>query len=465
MKNKMKKIISITLVACLVAGVMSGCGGKKDDIPEGKTKISVWGWPDENAEPKKYASSQKDAADFMEQNPDIIVEGDQYKFEVDSFSVKAEGGALPTLYNTHFTECENIAKLGYAKPITELLKSNGYYDKFNDYIIDLVSYDGDVYYFPKSVYTLGIIANLEIFEKAGLINEDGTPVVPQNWDELAEMAKTIKEKTGIPGFVMPTTTNVGGWLFTPVAWSYGVKFMEENNGKWTASFDTKECVDSFELLKKMKWEYDAMPAETLIDAEGAVKLIGTGQAAMTIGHPDMAKGLPNYGFDINSIGMFKMPAGPVKRVTLLGGTIEAIASNATDAQAEAVLKWLEFKGYTPNLNDERKSRIEENYKLDVADGKLIGIIDSSIWNDKTDRDQYVFEMIEKYRNVDIKNLASYNDKSGIEYQTEEPKCTQELYSILDSCIQEVLTNKDADIEKLLEKAASDFQNNSLDYAE
>ena len=45
---------------------------------------------------------------------------------------------------------------------------------------------------------------------------------------------------------------------------------------------------------------------------------------------------------------------------------------------------------------------------------------------------------------------------------EEPVCAQELYGILDNCIQAVLTDKNADCAELLKKANSDFQQNYLD---
>ena len=51
----------------------------------------------------------------------------------------------------------------------------------------------------------------------------------------------------------------------------------------------------------------------------------------------------------------------------------------------------------------------------------------------------------------------------ISYQAEPPRCAQDLYALLDSCIQEVLNNKDADSKALIEKAAKDLQNNFLDY--
>ena len=62
--------------------------------------------------------------------------------------------------------------------------------------------------------------NVDLLNQAGYMQEDGTPVEPQTWEELAEMAVKVKEVTvGKMGFVFPTTGNAGGWRFTPIAWS------------------------------------------------------------------------------------------------------------------------------------------------------------------------------------------------------------------------------------------------------
>ena len=74
-------------------------------------------------------------------------------------------------------------------------------------------------------------------------------------------------------------------------------------------------------------------------------------------------------------------------------------------------------------------------------------------------------MIDKYANSNINHVKLYNDfvaDCPAKIQPEEPVCAQELYGILDNCIQEVLTNKDADCATVLEKANSDFQANYLD---
>ena len=87
---------------------------------------------------------------------------------------------------------------------------------FNKSVLDIISKDGKIYAFPTGAYVLGLAYNTEMFQAAGLMESDGTPKQPKDWYELAEFAKKIKDATGKAGFVFPTSTNYGGWIFTPV---------------------------------------------------------------------------------------------------------------------------------------------------------------------------------------------------------------------------------------------------------
>ena len=115
------------------------------------------------------------------------------------------------------------------------------------------------------------------------------------------------------------------------------------------------------------------------------------------------------------------------------------------------------------MSDDAKNSLRADYQTKYDEGKsVIGIKDLSIWTDKEATQHYKNELIEEFRNIDEKNIASYNEnKDKVEYQTEEKMCAQDLYGLLDSCIQEVLTNQNADCKAVLEKAASDFQLNFL----
>ena len=119
--------------------------------------------------------------------------------------------------------------------------------------------DGKVYVYdgtwPEESAVDGVKdINLNLFEQAGLI-ENGKPKVPNTWQELAETAKVIREKTGKAGYALPTINNQGGWHFINIAWSYGVEFMkQENDGSYTATFDSQEMRDVLQYMYDLKCE-------------------------------------------------------------------------------------------------------------------------------------------------------------------------------------------------------------------
>lgn len=466
---KLKKVLSICVALATVTGMMSGCGGSKNAglTEDGKVLLTVGNSPDKDINPEEYKKLMERKEKFEEKYPDIEVVLDSWSYDVRTFASKAEGETLPIIYNTHFTEAKKIIDLGYSADITDIMKEYGYYDVISDEIMKEISRDGRVYLIPKGVYSLGLVMNLNLFREAGLMNEDGSPKFPDTFDEVREMAKTIHDKTGKAGFLFPTTQNGGGWNFTALSWGFGGTFMKETDDGYKAAFN-QGTTEALQWLQDMMHKDHSMPTTTLITNEDAMKLVGTDQAAMAFAHPGQVNLLKSsYGMDTADIGYAKMPAGPAKHVTLMGGSYFVIAPQATPEQIDAAFKWLEFLGSTPTteLTQDAKESLMQQMKSDAEENRtVIGIKDLAIWTDKEQTQAYKNKLVEEYRNIDEKNISSYNDKSGIEYQTEEKMCAQDLYALLDSCIQEVLTNKDADCAEVLKKAESDFQLNFLDNA-
>ena len=249
-----KKAVAVLMVAVIIMGIFSGCGKKATDKNEaGQTVISIGGWPTQEGTDLNNWNERK--AKFEKDNPDFAIEPDPWLFDLKSFYSKAAGGTLPTLYNCYFTEMPQIKDMGYSKELTKALKNNGLLDKLNPKVLEAVSdKEGNVYGFPYSAYVLGLAYNVDLFEKSGLMNADGTPKQPETWDDVVEFSKIIKEKTGKAGFMLPTMNNYGGWLCMPIMWSYGVDFMElDENDKWVATFNTKEAVAALQFIKDLKW--------------------------------------------------------------------------------------------------------------------------------------------------------------------------------------------------------------------
>lgn len=458
------KIIALVSAMTVICGTFFGCGKDESISSDGRVIITVGNWPTKEGRAKELENAKK--ARFEEANPEFEIVPDEWTFDLKSFYPKAAGGKLPIIFNTAYTEASQIMAAGYSADITDELKKQDVYDKINPNILDIISKDGRVYMYPTTAYVLGMGCNIDLMKEAGLVMADGTPMQPKTWDEVAEFAVKIKKATGKAGLVLPTMANHGGWLFTPIAWSYGVEFMKKgDDGKWKATFDTQEATDALQYIKDLKWKYDVLPANTLIDGTVHSEIYGSGNAGLFIVAGNYSSSAAKYGMKPEQMGIMAMPAGPKKHVTLLGGGIFSVSNKATDKQVEGAVKWAKTV-FSPETTEESRANAENTAKLNVEQGLWVGVNTFSSWKPDCDSAKSARELNEKYSNTNPNHYKLYNDfldnLGDCELRAEEPVCAQELYGILDNCIQEVLTNKDADCAALLEKACSDFQKNYLD---
>ena len=461
---KTNKIIAAALMAIMSIGAVSGCdGGQNAAKDDGKTVITIGDCPAKETEPENYELMLSNIELFEKEHPDVKVKMDTWHFDTQTYMAKAEGNTLPTIYTVPLTEAKSIMSLNYAADITEEFKARGFYDNINDFMLENISKDGRVYFLPTDCYDVGLVMNIDLLEQAGYIQEDGTPVEPQTWQELAEMAVKIKQITGKNGFILPTMGNCGGWRFTPIAWSYGVEFMKQNaDGKWVATFDSAECVEALQFIKDLKWKYDVLPVNTLVDLAEVQKQMAIGESAMTLAEPNQIDQFAQFGMNPDSIGVVRIPSGPKKRVSLMGGAYFVINSNSTPEQIKAAFDWREFMGDTMELTDSIKEVVAKNIEIRKTNNNVIGLDTLSPWKADCEVITYKKGEYEKNANVNMNHIKLYNNKVGVEYQAEEPVEAQALYAQLDTCIQEVLTNKDANCAELIHKAAADFQKNYLD---
>lgn len=466
MNTKMKKVVLCALSAGMILSAF-GCGKKADSgrTEDGKILLKME-TADKAANEKGYNLAMEKYAKFEAENSDVKIEPVNYTFNVRDYAAKAAGNQLPTFYYVPLTEAKNCIEMGYAADVKKWLDERGFTEYIADFIMKNISKDGGIYFYPTDTYDSGIAMNIDLLKKAGYMNADGTPIQPETWEDLAKMAQKIKEVTGVAGFVMPTMNNAGGWRFTPIAWSYGVDFMEKIDGKWTATFDTQEAVDALQFIKDLKWKYNVVPENNLLENSQAIKVFAAGEAAMTMSEGNSVDSMIKSGMSKDNIAMVQMPKGPKRWVTLLGGGYRVFNAKHTDEQLEAAFRYMDWNGEGIELDDTKKENIEKAYLAKAENNEIVGLIGLSPWKDETPTRQYTLDMIDKYANIDMNHVKLYNNKeTGIEYQEEEPVEAQALYGVLDSCIQAVWTDPNADCAALIHDAAVNFQANYLDYAE
>lgn len=464
---KLKKVAVGVLAAVVSVTMITGCMPSKvgnSESSDGKIHITLGGNPTERNDKNaaSYDLFQQNIQKLAEKYPNIDAKADAWSFDIRNYLTKAAAGDLPTLYTTSPTELRTIVDNDYAKDITDLMKKYGYDKITNDKYASLYTYNGKCYGMIKngSLYNVGLAYNIRLFEQAGLLDENGVPKFPQTWNELAETAKTIKEKTGKSGFAIPDMNNHGGWFFMNIMWSYGAEMMKEENGKWVATFASDEGAQALQFIKDLKWKYNVLPASDLISLTDIQQSFSINDVAMMF---ELSSNLDNAvkkcGLDVKNVAMSKLPAGPAGRFSQIGATIYVFSGN--EEQNDACFKWLETIGEGPYLTDSMKEQWEKSYKIKNEQKYLLGLAPSDYWIEE-ERNNAEKELIDKYRTVEQKFFDDYSKEEGVTFKFEPERCVQQMYAGLDTAIQQVLMDKNADCKAILKQVQSDFQKNYLD---
>lgn len=460
MKHKKKyAIISVVFVA---AAVVCGSVIANKDMFKPNVTIAIGNWPrTDDPEIEKYNSLK----DFYKKiYPNVDITPDTYDFSVNTFEEMARENKLPNLYSVYFTEINKIISRGYAADITDELENMGWKRYINPDILSMLT-DGEqrVYGVPGEVYVQGLYINKKIFRQVGLVNPDGSIMIPDNLDEMAKYARIIKEKTGKAGFCMPTTENGGGWHFLNIAWDFGTRFMKSDGaGNYIATFDTDEAKQALQYVKDLQHVYHALPDEKLISIGEARKLFSTEQVAMMFMNLNENVFLTKSGMAKEDIMVARMPEGVAGRYAQIGGKVWMFSKDSSSEQITAGLKWLDLRGFGPILNDSQIDAFEKMINGYREEGQIVlsrRVFD--MWTDY-ETNKKINEIYEKYSNTEKIDYEDYLNFNGVILRPEEPSHCQDLYAILDKCIQKVIIDKDADVSALIKNANAEFQTQYLD---
>jgi len=121
---------------------------------------------------------------------------------VTKLATGSQAGDVPDMVSFDLIYMPDFMKAGFLKDITDEMKKDPNYEGVAQAYKDIATYDGKIYGVPALPDASIIAYNTDLFTKAGL--DPNKP--PTTWDELRADAKTIKEKTGVPGYGLPAKT-------------------------------------------------------------------------------------------------------------------------------------------------------------------------------------------------------------------------------------------------------------------
>ena len=444
------KAVAIVAVGVMSAGLLSACTADTAS-DDGTVKISVASLIP-GTEQAAFDAFDARVAEFEEANPGIDVEPVEYEWKATTFTAQLAGGTLPDVFRIPLTDGRTLIANGQLADITSQVEALPYFDKFNPSVLATAQDDaGNVFGIPREAYAIGLHYNRQLFEDAGL--DPDAP--PTTWDEVRSAAKAIAEKTGQAGYMQMTQSNTGGWQTTAATVSRGGRMQEGQGEDVTVTLDNEGTRESLEFLKELRWTDNSMGSNFLYDWGTINQAFAAGQIGMYTSGSDIFTSLTRENnLDPAIYGLTAIPISDSPDAAILGGgTLNVVSAKATDEQKDAAVKWIDFYDVAKLVDEEAA----------VADAKILAEQDQAVGTPALPiLDQETFdasrEWIADYVNVPQDQVSYFAEGNEGRTIVGEPAAkTQELYAALDSVVQAVLTDENADIDALLARADADVQ--------
>lgn len=456
--NMKKSFVSLAAIALL--GCLSSCNGNSSTI-----KLKIGFYP-EAAETQDVAMYEAWVESFEADHPEYEIVASPYTYSPDTVGAKAQGKQLPDVFQTWFTEPETLKNSGFIRPITSLLKEREWDKKMDQEMLSSLTFDDEIYGVPRDGYGLGLLINKQILGDNGLLpeiegeysifNEDGTPAYPTTFEEIREMSETIVDQDSAKGFIMYTSNKNGGWVFSNMAWNFGSSLQSEVDGKAVATLNSDGAVAAMTWLQEMS-QYDLLVEGAGIVYNDWYSSIGSKCAMAIVGSDVLQNASLQGGVDMDDLAFVPMPTGDgTHHYSLYGGTPFVFSSTCSDEQVEGILEFFDYIGRSPEVSERNLAAKKEGYE--VAKKKGQPILPSIMpWIDE----EFVAQakaLEDEYITVDMEDYDPFFDSIQTNKHGEEPYAAQDMYSELDTVLQQVFQNPDTvNVSSLLTTANSNFQ--------
>ncbi len=191
-------------------------------------------------------------------------------------ATRMQSGDPPDSFQVHAGHelIDSWVQAGKMEPVTFIFEENGWLDKYPPGVIDILSYDGEIWSVPVNIHRSNVLwYNKAIFEENGL-------EPPKTFDEFFAVADALKAK----GITPLALGDNGIWAATHLFESVllGAMGPEKYRGLWDGSTDwngpeVKQALETF--AKMMEYVNEDHAA---LSWDQAAQLVADGDAAMTI---------------------------------------------------------------------------------------------------------------------------------------------------------------------------------------
>ena len=391
--------------------------------------------------------------EFQAKFPWITIESEEYNWTAPTFTAALAAGTLPDVFTIPFTDGKGLIAEHQIVNIDSRVRALPYVDKFNkNVLVNGQDADGKVWAVPTQAYAMSLTYNRTLFTQAGL--DPDKP--PTTWDEVKAAAKTIAEKTGQAGFAEMATQNTGGWQLATMTYARGGRMQTvADDGKVTATLTNPATKSALEFLRDLRWTDNSMGSTFDYHWGSINQAFAAGQIGMFTGGSDLYTAMvQNNALKAADYGVATIPlAGDPNAGVLGGGTLAAVNVNTNEAERDAAVTWIDWYYMGKLLTQEGAVA---DAKALAANNQPVGVPALPIFDKATYDESQVW--IKDYINVPTAQMTPFTSKIFDQPLVNEPVAhTQDLYAALDPVVQAVLTDKDANIDALLDAANKQVQ--------
>ncbi|MFE6335910.1 extracellular solute-binding protein [Streptomyces sp. NPDC057806] len=456
--RRSRRASAVALLSALTLTALAACGTSSSDDGDGasegggssdpsapldpKTKVTITiDCMPPTAKAAELKEWKEDVKEFNKTYPNVTIDGRSTPgqcLEPPRFTAMLKAKSQPDVFYTYFTDLPQVLDHDGAEDITAYVndKTVPALKDIDPNVLGTLKQDGKLYGLPTSNYTMGLLINRKLFKDAGL--DPDAP--PRTWAEVRTAAKKIAGLgDGIAGFGEYSAGNTGGWHFTAQMYSIGGEIVDASGKK--AAFNDELGKQVAENLHAMRWEDDSMGKTQLLKWGDLQKQIATDKLGMFLAAPDdIAYMAQQLGAEYENFGMGPIPG---EKATLAGGNSYMIKKGISSDKVKAAIAWLNFKNLTVGKGQFDWARTK-------ADGLPVGVPQPNFWlNESKAKDDAARA---EHATMPVENFKTFMD-NPVAGKAEPPKA-QEIYKVLDNVMSGILTNKDADIDKLLSTAES-----------
>lgn len=448
MKSSILRVAGVAGAIALAGALLAGCTSTPAEPADGKVEITVGDLPSTADEASRTAFLDQ-VSKFEEANPNITVKAVEDKYDPTTFAAQLAGGTLPTGITVPLTEIQSLIARGQVKDLSSYYDSSDVLKALSPSTTASLTNDGKYFGVPTEAFTLSLIVNRSVLTAAGL---DPDNVDLSSWDAVQKAAKQVTDKTDAAGLLFMTKDNLGGWLTTALTAAFGGQMQTQNSdGKWESTVDGPAVEKALSYLKTLRWQDDSLGANMLLGFPDGGAAFSSGQYGIMVGVPGWyGVFVNNNGMPKDDFGLFPLPQEADGLGSLGGGAVAIVRPDATDAQAAATVKWYESR-YLAQFTDTATAK--KLAEADKADGNPVPAVGLPLVS--ADKYQAYLDAIKPFINVPMEHLAPYTDatqSSDFHIVSEPPVEAQQIYALLDSVVQAVLTDQNADISALLKTA-------------